>query len=115
MHKKCVLLFTINLDQYNTEKDHEICALKLHTLSSSFTVICIYRSPTGNFYYFLNQLESILNKIYNKSTDLILCGDFNINYLDENSRKHLLNSPLASFSLFSTVKFPTRIFNDSLL
>jgi hypothetical protein len=30
---------------------------------SSFTIICIYRSPTGNFTYFLNQLESILKKL----------------------------------------------------
>ena len=36
-----------------------------------------------------------------------------MNYLEENSRKHLLNSLLASFSLFSTVQFPTRIFNGS--
>jgi len=41
---------TINLDQYNKQKDLEIYALKL--LSSSFTIICIYRSPTGNFTYF---------------------------------------------------------------
>ena len=31
---------TINLDQYKKEKDLEICALKLHILSSSFTVWC---------------------------------------------------------------------------
>jgi len=43
---------TINLDQYNKEKDLEISALKLRLLSSSFTIICIYRSPTGNFTYF---------------------------------------------------------------
>jgi len=58
-------------------------------------------------------LESILNKVYKTSTELILCGDFNIHYLNDNSRKHLLDSLLASFSLFSTVKFPTRIFNNS--
>ena len=46
-------------------------------------------------------------------SELILCGDFNINYLDANSRKLLLDSLLASFSLFGTVKFPTRIFNNS--
>ena len=84
---------TINPDQYNKEKDFEICALKLHIFSGSFTVICIYKSPTGNF---LNKLESILNTIYNKSTDLILCGDFNISYLNDNSRKHLLDSLLDS-------------------
>jgi len=103
---------TIDLDQYNKEKDLEICALKLYLLASNFTTICIYRSPTGNFTYFLNQLESILNEMYKTSTKLILCGDFNINYRNDNSRKHLLDSLLASFSLFSTVKFPTRIFNN---
>jgi hypothetical protein len=65
-------------------------------------VICIYKSPTGNFTYSLNQLESIWNKIYKVSTDLTLWGDFNINYLDVNSRKHLLDSLSASFSLFNT-------------
>jgi hypothetical protein len=54
---------TINLDQYNREIDLEICALKIRLLPNNLAVICIYRSPTGNFTYFLNQLESILNKI----------------------------------------------------
>ena len=68
-------------------------------------VICVYRAPTGIFHYFLNQLETILNKLHNVSTNLILCGDFNINHLEDNSRKQLLESLLA--------KFPTRICNDS--
>jgi hypothetical protein len=42
----------INLDQFIKEKDLEICALKLCSLTSSFTVFCIYRSPTGDFTYF---------------------------------------------------------------
>jgi exonuclease III len=105
---KNIQFYTINLDQYNKEKEFEICALKLNILSNSFAIICIYRSPTGNFFYFLNQLESILNKIYKTSSELKLCGDLNIN-----SRKNLLDSLLASFSLFSTVQFPTRISNNS--
>jgi exonuclease III len=90
---------TINLDQYNKEKDLEICALKLRLLSSSFTIIFIYRSPTGNFTHFLNQLESILNKLYKTSTELIVCGDFNINYFNDNSRKLLLDSLLFFLAL----------------
>ena len=58
-------------------------------------------------------MESILNIMYKTPTELILCGDFNINYLNDNSRKHLLDSLLASFSIFSISKFPTRIFNNS--
>jgi exonuclease III len=104
---------TINLDQYNKENYQEICALNLRILSSSFIVIWIYRSPKGDLTYFLNKLESILNKIYKTSTELILCGDFNMNCLDDYCRKHLLDSLLISFSLFSTVKFPTRISHNS--
>jgi hypothetical protein len=96
---------TINLDQYNREKDLEICAIKIRLPSiSRLTVICIYRTTIGNLNYFLNQLESVLNKICKVSIDLIPCGDFNINHLDDNSRKKLLESLLASFNLFSTVK-----------
>ena len=47
----------INLDQLTREKDLEICALKLQASSINLVVICIYRSPTWNFTYFLNQLE----------------------------------------------------------
>jgi hypothetical protein len=104
---------TINLEQYNREKDLEICALKICIPSNSFIILCIYRSPTGNFNYFLNQLESILNKLYKVSIDLIICGDFNINHLSDTPRKLLLESLLASYNLFNTVKFPTRILNNS--
>jgi exonuclease III len=89
----------INLDQYNSEKDLEICAVNILLPSNSITVICIYRSPTGNFNYFLKQLESALTKTYSISTTLILCGDFNINHLEDNSRNHFLESLLASFGL----------------
>jgi exonuclease III len=104
----------INFDQYCKEKDMEVFALKLYISSHSFTIICIYRSRIGNFTYFLNQLESVLNQIYNSSTGVILCGDFNIDYLDDNYRKHLLDSLLASFGLYSTLKFPTRISNTTV-
>ena len=87
--------------------------LKLCIPSNSLIITCIYISPTGNFNFLLNQLESILNKIYNVSTDVILCGDFNINHLNDTPRKHLLESLLASFNLFSMIKFPTRISNNS--
>jgi exonuclease III len=80
----------INLDQFIKEKDFDICALKICLLNNSFTINCIYRSPTGDFSYFLNQHESILNKICKTSTHIILCGDFNINYLDDNPKKIFL-------------------------
>ena len=95
----------VNLDQYNKEKDLEICALKLNISSNSFTIICIYRSPTGNFSYFLHQLELILTKIYKISNEIILCGDFIINNPNDGSRKDLLNSLLASLIFLVPLTF----------
>jgi hypothetical protein len=104
----------INLNLYNKEEDLEISTLKLHFMSTLFTVVCIYRSPMGDFHCFLNQVELILYKLHKMSNEIIiLCGDFNINYANDNSRKDLLNSLLVSFNLFSTTNFPMRISNKS--
>jgi endonuclease/exonuclease/phosphatase family metal-dependent hydrolase len=41
--------------------------------------------------------------------EFILCGDFNVNFLEESSRKTQLLVLLQSYNLFYTVQFPTRI------
>ena len=105
---------SIDLVQFNREKDLEICAINIHLPCNKLVIICIYRSPTGNFNYFLQQLEYALDKLYKVSSDLILCGDFNINHLEENSRQYHLKSLFASFNLSDIVKFPTRISNNSI-
>ena len=42
-----------------------------------------------------------------------MCGDFNINYLNDSQNKQTLNSLLTSYSLYSIIDFPTRIHNNS--
>jgi len=76
-------------------------------------IVTIYRSQTGNIDYFLNNLEEALNRIYNNTVDIILCGDFNINYFNDNQDKQALNSLLSSYSLYKIIDFLTRIFNNS--
>ena len=73
----------------------------------------IYRSPTGDFQYFLNTLEEILNSLYNKYNDIILCGDININYNINSTIKKSLETMLSSFGLSDIITFPTRIQNES--
>ena len=87
----------------------EVCALRISLIKENIIIICIYRSPTGNFKYFINQLQVILNNIYKATTYVILCGDFNINHFEESTRNNQLQSLFASFNLSSTVTFPTRI------
>jgi len=51
------------MERYSTEKDTEICAVKLHILSCTIVIITVYRSPSDNIAYFLNNLEAALNQI----------------------------------------------------
>jgi hypothetical protein len=43
----------------------------------------------GNVAYVLNNLEAAVDQICNNTGNIILCGDFSINYLDDNQNKQL--------------------------
>jgi len=90
-------------------KDFEIFVVKLHISSHTIIILAIYRSPSGNFAYFLDSLESILNCVYNNSIDTVLCGDLNVNYLNDNHKNQLLDSLLSSYSLHGNLQFLKRI------
>jgi len=77
----------INMDKYSTEKDGEIWAIKIHTPSGTIVVVTAYRSPNGDVTHFLNTLKTAVDQLYNNTTNIILCGDFNINYLSDNKKK----------------------------
>ena len=77
-------------------------------------IVTVYRAPAGNFDYFLNTLDNILNFLHNHKTEFIICGDVNINYLDTNNKKNQLDTLLGTYNLKGTVYFPTRITNTSV-
>src|SRR5215510_3077359 len=79
----------------------------------SHCILCIYRPPTGNYRTFIHLLESLLNKLYTNSINVIICGDVNINYLKDSNYKNKLNSLLATHNLHSAVNFPTRVTKHS--
>ena len=54
-----------------------------------------------------------LTQLHSNTMNLIICGDINVNYLQDSRNKSLLNSLLASFNLHSAVCFPTRISRNS--
>ena len=70
----------VNLNNFCKEKDFSVCALKLLVNTTYLIVLCIYRSPTGDFSYFLSHLEKLLITLYSVSKNIILCGDFNVNF-----------------------------------
>ena len=108
------LTFTnIDLSEYCKEKDFEACAIKLTTTSLNICIITIYRSPTGDFNGFLQNLDKVLQLLYTSALHIIICGDININYLAESEQKRQVNNLLLMYNLTAIVNFPTRISNKS--
>ena len=103
----------IDLEKYCKDKDLEICAIKISFNSKSANILAIYRAPSGNFDLFLSKLDTILRKLYTATTEYIICGDLNVDFLVHSDRKSRLESLLNTYNLTSVVNFPTRTQNLS--
>jgi exonuclease III len=83
--------------------------IKITSLPVLIILICIYRSPNGDFTLFLKYNDTVLSQYRKPGTKIILCGDINIDYLNEKCHKcQHLDTLLTSYNLISTVRFPTR-------
>jgi len=74
----------IYLETYCIEKDFKVCAIKFNLNSIQGYIITIYRSPSGNFNSFVNELDTTLRKIYIPTLEYIICCEINIDYLTNN-------------------------------
>jgi hypothetical protein len=99
---------TINIGQYNIDRDTEGCAMQLDSACNKLGVLTIYRSPSGNFTNFLNQSNLILQKHYSNKYNIVICGNVNVNYLIDNNNRSQLDAVLHSYNLAGIFKFPTR-------
>jgi hypothetical protein len=70
----------INLSQYSIVKFTEFCTVKI-IIGNHPRILCIYRAPSGKFGEFVVQLDLILKYVYKPKLKLIICGDFNVNFL----------------------------------
>jgi exonuclease III len=99
------------LKDLGQEKIFEISATELST--SNTILACIYRSPDSDFYTFLHILELLITKVSSKGKRLVLCGDLNVNFLQQNSKLEDHQNFLVMNNLRNLVKSPTRISNRS--
>jgi exonuclease III len=103
----------INLQKHCKEQDMEIAAVQLKLNKITTIILCVYRAPSGDFDCFLNKLDIILNSLQCYKKELIICGDININYLENSNKKKQLDYILGTYNLIGTVHFPTRTTNRS--
>ena len=97
----------IDLTSYSIERDCEMTAVQIHELD--VLIITIYRSPKGNFEHFLEIIDRILTEF--KAKNLILCGDFNIDFSEENNDRRKLEflDLTTIYNMHASIKEPTRV------
>jgi hypothetical protein len=61
----------------------------------------------------LQKLDNILIRLHNNKVEFIICGDVNINYLENCDRRQQLDAFLSTYNLMGTVNFRTGIVKDS--
>lgn len=98
----------------STEKNFEMCAIKCNISKSETVTICsIYRSPNGDFEAFVDGLSAMLENTYHANNKIILCGDVNINLLENNKQTQTLINLLSEYNMTPTILEPTRITHNT--
>jgi exonuclease III len=97
----------------NLERDRifEISAIEL--VDFKIIVMCIYRSPNSNEEIFLELLNEAVNKVLERGHFLVICGDWNIILLHDNTHQKALLSLLLSNNSQNMVSCPTRVTKNS--
>jgi regulator of RNase E activity RraB len=94
------------------EKILEICAVKIEFSGWGLIIVCLYRSPVGDFCQFLKLLEQTLLFLYRPYTEFLVCGDFDVDCLLIDNQKQQLLALLTTVNMIHTVNFPTRLQNN---
>ena len=73
-------------------------------------ILCMYRSPSGNFHPFLRLFEIMLMFLHRPKTEFVICGYVNLNYLSDSYRKPV-SLLVGSYNMLHTVNFSMRLQN----
>lgn len=99
------------LKKFSIEKQHEFSGI--HFVDLKIIIVCFYRSPTGDFDVFNNGLESILCELDKFNCNILLFGDFNLDFMEFNFHCRTISDLLNSFNLIQQIFVPTRITSTS--
>ncbi|XP_060527580.1 uncharacterized protein LOC132702805 [Cylas formicarius] len=91
------------------EKSFEMCSIKLELNKECVTIFSVYRSPKGDFEAFVEKLSIMFEAIYEPKNKHILCGDINVNLLENNKQTKILKNILLEYNLVASIEEPTRI------
>lgn len=66
------------VNEFSCEMNIECCGIAFVFENQSYIIVCIYRPPSGDIDTFFNRVNDILMISCRKYSNVILCGDFNI-------------------------------------
>lgn len=78
-----------------------------------YIIVCVYRPPSACFDNFENIMEKTLNCITRKNGLIIVCGDFNVNLLEDTALTTRLMSLINCYNLRPQFLEPTRVDKQS--
>lgn len=95
--------------ELNIEKHFECTAMEIESVVYGHViVVCLYRAPCGNFRVFVENLTKVLHLLKTKK-NIIVCGDFNVNFLSVDTDASTLIDLFMSFGLSMMIQGPTRV------
>ena len=81
--KNYIECVSLNLNQFNSELNSEFCGVKLS--KNKMLIFTLYRSCAGDPNKFLVNLEKFLFKYSTSGFNIVLVGDFNVNFHKKSS------------------------------
>ena len=94
--------------------------LKHSSLKNKFVIGSIYKPPrnnnnANNIYTFTTEIEPILQELSTANTEVLICGDYNINLLKLAGESHLADffDMMLAHSFYPKITLPTRVNNSS--
>ena len=77
-HGGCLILCKDGLRYISIESQCELCAIEL--IDSKLLIVCVYRTPLGDFDCFLERFNLLLTKIRPNVVRVVIAGDFNVHF-----------------------------------
>lgn len=89
----------------SVERNIELSCAELE----QYVIVCVYRPPSGSYHLFESIMEEALQKVCNCKKRIVVCGDFNINILDDSQNSVRFLNLFKSFNLLNLFDEPTRV------
>lgn len=103
----------VQIVNLSVDKAFECSAVEIKINHILYCIICVYKTPDSDTNVFMSKLEEVFNILISKNyfPHIIVCGDFNINFLSNCTDTLNLKDLVNSYCLHSVFEEPTRTTN----